>query len=201
MDAIGAYQQIGVDRLCIGKASRDTGVRGFQIGKGVAEADGIVAQALLHRAGQQQLEFAAMNRNLRPAIAGGDAARLAPDRSAPFVAIKKLVDFHARAAKLVEQSQFREFPRGMRQHIDAHAQRRQLRGGFIDDGLETAFVKAEGSRQPAHAGADNENARHVRRKTSRRTLRARRSPTLTRSRLLSRDSLGLAVRKRMAVRK
>ncbi len=69
-----------------------------------------------HRGGVEQdlLQRAAVDRELRPFVAGLQPARLAPDRLAMLGEIGELLGTHARGRELVEQAKLDQFAHGMR---------------------------------------------------------------------------------------
>ena len=106
---------------------------------------------------QDLLQRAAMDRELRPFVTGLDAARLAPDRLAVLGKIRKFLGAHARGVEPVEQAEFDQFAHGMRQHVDADAERLQLGHALEDFGGNADLMQAERQRQPANAAAGDEN--------------------------------------------
>ena len=75
---------------------------------------------------QDLLQRAAMDRELRPFVAGLDPARLAPDRLAVLGKIRKFPGAHAGRVEPVEQAEFDQLANRVRQHVDADAERLQL---------------------------------------------------------------------------
>ena len=110
---------------------------------------------------QDLLQRAAMDRELRPFVTGLDAARLAPDRLAVLGKIGEFPGAHARGVELVEQAEFDQFAHGMRQHVDADAERLQLGHAFEYFGGNADLVQAERQRQPADAAAGDKNRHHT----------------------------------------
>ncbi len=106
---------------------------------------------------QDLLQYATMDRELRPFIAGLDAARFAPDRLAVLGKERQFLGAHARCVKLVEQAELDQFAHGVRQHVDADAERPQRRHALEDFGGNADLVQAECQRQPADAAAGDEN--------------------------------------------
>src|SRR6185369_11284227 len=105
---------------------------------------------------QELLEGAAMDRELRPFVAGFQPARLAPDRLAVLGEIGEFAGPHAAGVQSVHQPELDQLAHGMRQHVDADAEWLQL-----GDALEHFYgnadsVQAERQRQSADAAAGDE---------------------------------------------
>lgn len=94
---------------------------------------------------------------LRPFIAGLDAAGLAPDRLAVLGKIRELAGAHGGGVKLVEQAKLDQLAHGMRQNIDADAKRLQRRDALEDFGGNADLMQAECQRQSADAAAGDKN--------------------------------------------
>ena len=72
---------------------------------------------------QNLLQRAAMDRELRPLVAGLDTAWFAPDRLAMFRKISELAGAYSRRVEPIVQAEFDQLAHRMRQHIDADAER------------------------------------------------------------------------------
>ena len=104
---------------------------------------------------QQEMKCSAMDGNLRPAVAGGETPRLAPDALAAFGEIGKLAARHAGLLNGRAQPQFLQFPHGVGEHVDAHAQRLNLGHGLEHLNGESGVVQAQGGGKTADSGAGN----------------------------------------------
>src|ERR1019366_375862 len=113
----------------------------------------LLSQPLGRGVEQDLLQRAAMDRELRPSVAGLDAARLAPDRLAVLGKIREFPGAHARRVELVEQAEFDQLAHGVRQHVDADAERLPLGHALEYFGGDADLVQAEPQRQPADAAA------------------------------------------------
>src|SRR6266705_2181472 len=106
---------------------------------------------------QNLLQRAAMDRKLRPFVTGLDAAGLAPDRLAVLGKIREFPGAHARPIELVEQAEFDQLTHGMRQQVDADAERLQFRDALEYFGGNADLMQAERQRQSADAAARDKN--------------------------------------------
>ena len=122
----------------------------------MAGEDVLLAQPFDRGIEQDLLQRAAMDRELRPFVAGLDAARLAPDRLAALGEIGELLGADGVRIERVEQAEFDQFAHRMRQHVDADAERLQLGHAFEHFGGNADLVQAERQRQPADAAACDE---------------------------------------------
>ena len=101
---------------------------------------------------------AAVDRELRPPVAGFQAARLALDPSAVPRVVGQRARLDRRGRERGLHTQRAQFAHGVRQEIDADAEFPQRRRGLVDDGLDTCVTQAERRRQAADSTADDENA-------------------------------------------
>ena len=120
MYAVGSDQHVGRggDRLAVTATAQRIShlplvlLERFE---GMAGMDLVRAQALLGDAVQDHVQFAAMDRELRPVVAGGTAARLAPDRLPELVVIGQRRGFDGAAGQVFLQPEFRQFLDRVRQ--------------------------------------------------------------------------------------
>src|SRR6195256_6859384 len=103
------------------------------------------------------LQRAAMDRKLRPFVTGLDAAGLAPDRLAVLGKIREFPGARAGRIERVEQADFDQLTHGMRQQVDADAERLQFRDALEHFGGNADLVQAERQRQSADAAARDKN--------------------------------------------
>src|SRR5690606_25800824 len=141
----------------VGEVRRDAVVVLVDPQAAVAGHYAVRAQALAHRRQQRHLQVAAVDRVLGPVVAGRLAGRLAVDELAVAVEEDRLAGVHAQRIQRRQQAQFVEFAGGVRQQVDAHAQRPDLGHGFIDAAADAGLVQAQRQHQAAHAGADNDD--------------------------------------------
>ncbi|OIQ71926.1 hypothetical protein GALL_464530 [mine drainage metagenome] len=87
------------------------------------------AQAFGRGIEQDLLQHPAMDRELRPFVAGLDPARLAPDRLAVLGKIREFPGAHAGRVEPVEQAEFDQLANRVRQHVAAHRDRHVLHSG------------------------------------------------------------------------
>ena len=97
------------------------------------------------------LQLSAMDRILRPLVAGGDGPRLAPDQLAEFVEVAQaLVAMPVRASSSAKPK-LGQLAHGGRLQIDADAERRELAHGFIDADRDAGLMQAERQAEPANS--------------------------------------------------
>src|SRR5262249_17235963 len=100
---------------------------------------------------------AAMDRELRPFVAGFQSARFAPDRLAALGEVSEFPRTDAGGIEAVVQAKLDQLAHGMRQHIDADAERLQLAHALEHARGNANLGQAERQRQPANAAAWDEN--------------------------------------------
>ena len=166
MDAVGRNQQCAVETALrfagrlVDEFGADAVLRLAPAGEMVAGENVLFAQPLDRGIEQNLLQRAAMDRKLRPFVTGLDAARLAPDRLAVLGEIGEFFGADAGRVEPVVQAELDQFAHRMRQHVDADAERPQLRHAFKNSGRYADLVQAERQRQPADTAARDENS-HV----------------------------------------
>ena len=130
----------------------------LELRKAMAGANGGRAQTRLDGAREDHQQSAAMDRMLRPAVAGIQAARLAPDQSAVFRVVGELPRLNGGRGERGLQTQRAERAHGMRQKIDADAELPHGRRGLVDDGVDARLMQRERRSQAADAAACDEHA-------------------------------------------
>jgi hypothetical protein len=170
VDAVAADQHVGLD-----VRSRHTAGAVHELGphavRLLAEARQMVAgvhalgaQAFAHRAVEDAQQLAAVDGELRPAVPGGEAARLAPDPLPVCGVVSELCGWDPYSVQLVEQAKLRKLAGRVREHVDAdpklfHARRRLVHV----DVMEARVVQRQGERHAADAAAHDRHAHGVRR--------------------------------------
>ena len=162
VDPVGADEQVGLDRAQLaGRPLADLGhdATGMLLEALEREAarDDVRAQALLHGAQQQHLQLAAMDRDLRPAVAGGAPARLAVDAAAEAVVVDELLRRDAGGLDLLAEPELGELADGVRQQVDAGAVSLDAAGRLDDLDLEACLVQAERGGEAADPTARDEH--------------------------------------------
>ena len=120
-------------------------------------ADPLGAEARTNRVKQDDEQLAAMDRILRPAIAGGAAAWFRPDQLAVFVVVGERRRFDRGLGERIAQTELGELAHCIGLQVDADAERAQRDDELIDAAINAGGVQAERRGQPADATADNEN--------------------------------------------
>ncbi len=98
---------------------------------------------------QQGLELAAVERVLRPEMALCEAAGLGPDAVAVPVEVRHLGGGHGDPGEGVAEAEGGEFLDGVRQQIDADADRPELRRRLDQPGPYPCPVQGEGGGEPS----------------------------------------------------
>ena len=109
-----------------------------------------------HGAMEDPEQLAAVDGELRPAVAGGQAARLAPD-PLPVPGVEdELGGGDADRGQVVEEAELGQLAHGVGQDVDADAQLLHGRGRLVDlDVVEAGVVEREGQRHAADAAPDD----------------------------------------------
>ena len=95
-------------------------------------AHGVGAEPRHHGTMQHPEQFAAVDRQLRPAIAGGESARLAPDALAVLGVVHDLGGGDGEREQFVEQSELGQLAHGVRQEVDADPELADRRRALVD---------------------------------------------------------------------
>jgi hypothetical protein len=162
MQSVRSHEEASADLLRPPVACpdrRDDAVRFIAIGEhAVPELHRLRAQPLQHGTVQQHLQFAAVNRILRPAIAGEEPARLAVDILA---VASDQGPFPRLDADPVEcggvEAQVEEFADRIGLQVDADAQGLQVPYRLEDDAGNADLVQRERQAHAADAAAGDEN--------------------------------------------
>ncbi len=163
VNSVGGDQHVAVmdarvlARRLVEEARADARSGLLEVRQVMARQDAVASEPFDHRVEQDLLQGAAMDRELRPLVAGIEPARLRPDRLAVFREVGKLLGAHAGGVELVHQAELDQFAAGVRQHVDADAERLQFAHAFEDAARHADLMQAERQRQPADAAAGNEN--------------------------------------------
>ena len=106
-------------------------------------------EPLAHRAEQDHLQLAPVNRVLRPAVADVPAAGEAPDPVAVPVEVDHLRGGDAGRLELAAEAELGQLAHGVRHQVDPHTERPE-RGRRVDhDRLDPGGVQRERRREPA----------------------------------------------------
>jgi hypothetical protein len=127
----------------------------------MAGDDGLRPEPLPDLAQQDFMQPAARDRNLRPAVTGGPAARLGPDQLAVLVVERKLLRKDAGLGQRVAQAERGQLAHRIRLQIDAVAERGERRHRIIDAASDADLVQAERQRQSGYAAADDDDLHSV----------------------------------------
>ena len=106
---------------------------------------------------QNPLQFAPMDRHLRPPVPGGHTARLVPDCLAALGEVGQRRRLDRGALDLAEQSECVELSHGVRKQVDAHAEGTNLRHRFEHLDRMSLAVKAQSGHEATDARTDEDD--------------------------------------------
>ena len=168
----------------------------------------LAADLLVERVQQHLLQHAAVDRELRPRVAGGGAAWLAPDLTTVARAVHEARRLDRPAAERRQDAERVELAHRVREQVDADTEGLNAPHPLVHVDAQTDLVKAERGHQAADAGADHDDARcrappptQTISWTSMRTVSRRRSPVDTARRSFIQASRADDVDRRTWVRK
>src|SRR5688572_1018314 len=173
MDAVATHRDLSLHRSAIAELQPDTVLVLFKPQAMPAELQPFGAETLFDRLEQNGLKIAAMNGKLRPGIAGAPTERLAIDELTEPVEERGLLRLHRDLGKRTLEAELAEHLHRVRQEVDAHAYRFDLGRRLEDAARDAAALERERKREPADAGADDEDVIHAKRLAS---LAATRDP-------------------------
>src|SRR6185503_19137584 len=104
---------------------------------------------------QHAVQVGAMDRELRPVVAGVAAGRLAVDELPVAVVEGRFAGGNGDPRERLLQAERAHLARGVRQQVHAHAHRLDLRGGLVNARRNTRAMQHERESQAADAGADD----------------------------------------------
>ena len=162
VDAVGTDQQVSfrfARRLAgrIDEAGKDLVAALLQACELVAGDERPRTQAGMDGREQDVLQLAARDRDLRPVVTRGLAARLGPDQLPMPVVEGEFGGEDARAREFFTQSQRGELAHRIRLQIDPVANRLEPGNRFIDAAVDADLVEAERGRKAGNAATDNDH--------------------------------------------
>jgi hypothetical protein len=129
------------------------------------------AKTFAHRAMEHPKQGAAVDRELRPAVPGADAARFAPDPLAVLGVVDEFRGRDAHRVQRVEQAELRELAGRVREQVDPDPDLLHARRRLVDvDVTKTRVVQCQGERHAADAAACDRHSRRVRMRRTTRSL-------------------------------
>ncbi len=157
MNAVAADRELaGLRRLAV-EMHRDALRILLDPDAAVVELHRLAAQPSARRIEQRAVKIGAMDRELWPVVAGKAAARLLEDELAVAAVEGELSRLDALRGQRLLQAEFAELAHGVRQKVDADAERHHLRRRFEDAARDSGLVQAERQRQPADAAAHDQH--------------------------------------------
>ena len=177
MQAVGADQDVAALRADGAAAVRPGEMRGdaalvlLEADQAVTRQDVVVAETRTGFLEQRDLQRAAVDRVLRPAVAARGAARLTPDALAMAVVEGEFLDRPADRRDLAGQAELGQFAHRVGLEIDAEPQGIDPARRLEHDGFDSRFEEAERGREPADATADDDDLHRFPTQKSPRTRR------------------------------
>ena len=126
-------------------------------GAAVIGDDAVGARARDERREQHHLQVTAVDREHRPFVAAVAPARIVVDQLAEAVVVADLGGGDRDLGERILQAELGQFLAGMRQQVDADAERLDLRRGLVDAAGNAGLMQPQPERQPADAGADDDD--------------------------------------------
>jgi hypothetical protein len=106
---------------------------------------------------QEQVQLAAVDRVLRPSVAGRQLARLGPDRLAALAEVGQLGGLDADPLEPRGQPERGQDADRVRQDVDPDPERPHVRDRLEDERLDAGPLEAERGRQPADPTAGDQD--------------------------------------------
>src|SRR5581483_1568353 len=162
VQAICANQQIRLDRRCTGGVSMFQSYAHPPVSQGQYLAHARVRldcsrpEAAHYRFAQDPDQMNARERHLRPAIAGFQSARFAPDQAATAVEEGKLSSGYSLGSIRSKDIQLRQLSHRVGKNIESNSQWTKLRGGLHNAHLAQASrFQTQSCGEAAHASSGN----------------------------------------------
>src|SRR5260221_10623270 len=130
MNAVAADRELARLGFRLVDMDRDAGAILVNPEATIAQPHGIGAKPLLDGVEQDLVQIGAMDRKLRPVVAGEAPARLLEDELAVAAVESEFAGLDAMCCELLREAQLAELAHGMRQEVDADAQRLDLGRGL-----------------------------------------------------------------------
>ena len=162
MDAVGRDQHVGALRRQAPAGGAVEELRGdaalvlLEGDEMAPGADALGAERRARRVLQDHQQIAAVDRILRPGIAGGAAARLAPDELPVPVVVGERRGLDRGVGERPAEAQLDQLAHRVGLKIDPEPERIDARDRFEDAALDPRRRQAERRREPADAAADDQ---------------------------------------------
>lgn len=132
MDAVATHDELARPGLCLVEMERDARSVLVDLDAAMAELDRVLAKPLLHGGEEHVVQIGAMDRELRPVVAGEAAARLLVDELAMTAVEGELARLDGARGQRILQAKFGQLAHGVRQQVDADSQRQDRRHRLED---------------------------------------------------------------------
>src|SRR4029079_18581895 len=139
----------------------DTAAGVFESDEMSAKVQALGADARLHRVHQHNLQVAAMDGELRPLIAGELAERLAIDELAEAMEEGRILRLDGNLRQRRNEAERVEDAIGVRQDVDPHADRLDLRSGLENPARDATPGELHRQSEAADTGADDQDVVQV----------------------------------------
>jgi hypothetical protein len=165
VNAVGADQHVGLDpraRLtahAVHEPSLHAARALVETREMVPRVHARRAESIEHRPMEYAEQRAPMHGELRPAVAGGQPARLTPDLPAVLGKVDQVGGGNRHGIQIIEQPELRELAGGVREHVDPDAQLLHARRRLVDvDVTEACRVQRQRERHSADTAAGDRDS-------------------------------------------
>ena len=141
----------------IGKARRHALIILIDAFATLVQQNAVLSQSLPHGVDQYLMQVAAMDRQLRPVIAGGTAAWLLADELTEAVVVGHFLGGDCDILQRLTDAQLGQLAHGVRLQIDTHAKPTQIRCCLEHPARQAEFMQAERQHQTGDATAEDED--------------------------------------------
>src|SRR3569833_2317262 len=166
MDAVGADQEravifAGRIAVLVDETGCDAVCRLAPVLEVMSGEDVVAPDARAGGIEQELQEDAAVDRELRPFIAGLQPARFRPDLLAVLGEVGELLGSHGGGVELVEEAELDQLAARVRQDVDADADRLELGDALENPDLDANLVQAERDGEPGNAAAGHKHGHGI----------------------------------------
>ena len=141
----------------IGKARRHALIILIDAFATLVQQNAVLSQSLPHGVDQYLMQVAAMDRQLRPVIAGGTAAWLLADELTEAVVVGHLLGGDCHILQQLAETEFGQLAHGMWLQIDADTEPAQIGCRLKHPARQAEFMQAERQHQAGDATAEDED--------------------------------------------
>ena len=161
VDAVGADEEGAFGGGGVFEVGADGGGGFFVVGEVVGLVDVGVAEAGAGGLEEEHLEFAAVDGELGPVVAGFAAAGFVPDGAAVAGVVGEFLGGDGEGGELGFEAEFAEFADGVGEEVDADAEGAGGLDAFEDLHRDADLVEAEGEGEAGDAAAGDQDGHRV----------------------------------------